>query len=411
MRKSCISLFFVIFTLAGIFNAGYCFGQPTGRDYRLSRDAFSDGIRKGVINEFSRAIEYFDLAISLDSTYSEAFLYRGLANYELMRYDKSLKDLTMAYWLDARLEGQIHYYLGHVKAALHDFEGAIDHLTKAIQTDPDYSAYFERGRSFYCILLYDTAIIDFNNSLRLNPNLTEALLYRAKTSFYNNDLNKALQDFVAYCKKTENDSIAHYYIDYIEQLTAREKELAKYPEITDTFDISDTPLDTLAETDTDSLEETTNAFDTEEAERHDLAYDAEPGKETIPDDENSIYIEKTDFKNGDLLDDEEVTEQEFLPNDIGTLDEGFYNVSLERVDPRGMGVQILTLAQHEQLLETVRSYQQQFGYPVYINISGNGGRRLYRIVIGSFISRDEALALRTRLRDHGYSDSFIIRYP
>lgn len=423
MIKNSQFFLLLLFALAFFANNPGCFSQPTDREYRLSRDAFSQGIRKGVLNDFSEAIEYFDRAISIDSTYSEAFLYRGLAYYELMQYEQSLNDLTRAYWLDARLEDQIHYYLGHVKAALHDFDGAIDHLTKAIQTEPDYAVYFERGRAFYCIWLYDTAIIDFNASLRLNPNMNEAILYRAKTNYYNNKLHEALQDFVAYNKKSQNDTIAHYYIDYIKQIKARQEELAKYPEITDAFDISDITPGTLTPTGTYTGTETISQADADEAENAELHLDGKIETEIIPDFKDTADIDIYEATVNDLLgdsleiDDHEAVndltemEQEFVHKDITLLDEGFYNVKLERVGPRGMGVQIVTLAQHEHILETVSSYQQEFGYPVYINISGNGSRRLYRIVIGSFTSRDEALVLRSTLRDHGYLDSFIIRYP
>lgn len=437
MRKISQFLVLLMFALALVANIPGCFGQPADREYRLSRDAFGEGIRRGVLLEFDEAIEYFDRAISLDSTYSEAFLYRGLAYYELMQYEQSLNDLTKAYWLDARLEDQIHFYLGHVKAALHDFYGAIDHLTKAIQTDPDHAAYFERGKSFYCLLLYDTALIDFNASLRLNPNMFDALFYRAKTYFFKNDLDKALQDFYAYSEKNINDTIAQYYINYIERILTPQQELAELPD--DTFVTIDYEDDTdeVAINDkavkTDNDEESGNSYlDSDEEPVADItpSVNDNADKDTIPGtadndfpvdsetyDETETYdvTEADDITEADYDtesdDDAETKGQEVDQKDITALDEGFYDVNLKPVNPRGMGVQIVTLSQKEHILETIASYEQQFGHPVYINISGFGTRRLFRIVIGSFVSRDEALALRSRLREHGYSDSFIISYP
>ncbi len=103
--------------------------------------------------------------------------------------------------------------------------------------------------------------------------------------------------------------------------------------------------------------------------------------------------------------------ERMAPADLREFPAGIYDVALNLAQPRGIGVQIASYTRPDQLPGIASGYQKQFGHPVFIEISQENDRRLYKIIVGNFAERDQAVALRSRLRDFGFLDSFLIRYP
>ncbi len=245
--------------------------QPADRQARQSREAFSEGIRKGIDKDFEEALWWLNRAIELDSLYAEAYFYRGLAHFELRQYTR--------------------------------------------------------------------ALADFRVSIRLDPDKEEQAEYFMELS------TEALREVIL----------------------AREALDAQDIIVRETFDAQDSiALESLDVQDTIACE-TLNAH------------------------------EGAEMKSG--------------TPDLRELAEGFFNASLEKVEPSGIGVQIAILTNPGQVEEISARYSEKFGFPLFIQVVHENGGILYKISVGNFRQREQAVQLRSVMRDEGFLDSFIISYP
>ena len=367
------SLFLVLFFIAAILSA-----QITERDMRQSRSAFSEGIRKGVDSDFAGAHELFDKAIRLDSLYSEAYLYRGLARIELMMFEKALEDFRRIINLDRDISSQANYFSGIALLAIDRYRDALIHFNEAVRLNPDFSSFFHRGKAFFYLERYEQALQDFEISDRLNPDLPEVHYYLGKTNAIQGNYNAAL-DYLLHAKDSFSDNPEFHYFfgSVLMQLNHAEEATIHLDIAENAFGTRLKPLET---------------------------------KDTINDD----LDEDTPEQPAEI----DITEQDpSIPNDISEepdhpeLTKGFYNVELKPFLPRGLGVQLGSYANLGEIKEKAAGYQRQFGHPAVIEVAMVNDQVRYRIIIGIFESREEALVLRSRLRDQGFLDSFIVRYP
>lgn len=239
--------------------------QPAGRQARQAREAFSEGIRKGIDKDFEEAIWWFNRTIELDSLHAEAYFYRGLAHFELQQHTRALADFRLAVRLDPDKEEQAEYFVELSMEALRE-------------------------------------------------------VFLAREAFAREALYA-------------QDTIARESLD-VQDIIAGD------------------PLD------------------------------AHEGAETRPG----------------------------IP-DLRELAEGFYNASLEKVEPSGIGVQIAILTNAVQVEEISARYSEKFGFPLFIQVVHENGGISYKISVGNFRQREQAVQLRSVMRDEGFLDSFIISYP
>jgi len=128
------------------------------------------------IENLDKAIEYFSEAIKKDSDYSAAFYERGYC------YDKK----------------------GEYKSAIDDFTQAIAFDNKWEVLSNLSLAYYSRARSYYAVKSADEAqqksmlqasLADWNKTLELNANQSEAFYGRGLVYVDLHDLEKAILDF------------------------------------------------------------------------------------------------------------------------------------------------------------------------------------------------------------------------
>ncbi len=353
--------------------------QITDRDMRQSRNAFAEGIRKGVNNDFADAHELFNKAIRLDSLYSEAYLYRGLARIELELFEAAIDDFRQLIHLEHDLAYQAIYFSGVALLALDRYQEALIRFNEAARLDPGFSSFFHRGKAFFYLERYDEALQDFNVSDRLNPGYPEVHYYRGKTYAKKGQHDKALENLLDAKESFTGNPEFHYFLGSVLQKMNRTDEAAGHLQIAE------------------------EAF----------------GKSTYPiisnrDDitgVNDILTPEDDSATDDIdLPIERTAEEKPVKPDIDDLTEGIYDTDLQAVSLRGLGVQMASYAGTHELLEHAARYQRQFGHPAFIEVVKINNRIRYRLILGVFESRDEALILRGRLRDQGFLDSFIIRY-
>jgi len=147
--------------------------------------------------EYTRAVEDYSRAISLDSGRAEIYNYRGFARTELRtgaEMNLAVEDFTRAAninrnYVDALVNrSYAYYYLGN-------YDRAIEDCDRIIALEPRNAAIWNRrGSCFYAKEDDDRAIRDFTQALALNENYAAALFNRASAWYNKRDYDKALAD-------------------------------------------------------------------------------------------------------------------------------------------------------------------------------------------------------------------------
>ena len=68
---------------------------------KLSHDAYNKGIQFFELNNFPDAINSFNEAIGMDSSFVAAYFNRGVCYSQILDYDKSISDFSLTFSLDS----------------------------------------------------------------------------------------------------------------------------------------------------------------------------------------------------------------------------------------------------------------------------------------------------------------------
>ena len=140
------------------------------------------------------AIRILGEVIDLDSTYAEAYYFRGIANYKLEKYYSSLSDFDKAIQFDPALD-LVNVYRGFIYRKLQEVDSALFYFNKYIESNPqDTSAYdfVLRGKLNYEAGELDAAIEDFQRALDMEPIKESYHYYKYVAYFDNKQFSKAI---------------------------------------------------------------------------------------------------------------------------------------------------------------------------------------------------------------------------
>jgi len=142
-------------------------------------------------HDFSKAVEYYEKAIKINSK-DEIVLFKAAQAYvEVFKLSKAIKLYSKAIDLNPN--------------------------------NPDY--FFNRGRALILDKNFNKAIKDFNKVLELKPNNKEAFLKKAYCYYFQNEYNKSLEIIESIIKQT-NDFAEVYYLKGLVNLDLESKEQA-----------------------------------------------------------------------------------------------------------------------------------------------------------------------------------------
>ena len=162
---------------------------------------------KFVQKKYKEAIPDYDKAIELNPNNEQAFYYRALTNYNLEAYREALPDFDKAIELNPDV-ASMHYWRGQAKYTLESYEDAILDYSKSLELNKnDGYSFSGRANCYYVLQKYKEAKMDYTKAIELNPN-EEATYkyYRGICSYYLNQAQEALDDFMYYLKKDPADS-------------------------------------------------------------------------------------------------------------------------------------------------------------------------------------------------------------
>lgn len=81
--------------------------------------------------------------------------------------------------------------------------------------------------------------------------------------------------------------------------------------------------------------------------------------------------------------------------------EGLFEFTVKRKPSKGFGVQIGVYAQYGNVLKEVEKLDKKFDAPILVHITNLRGRVVYRIVVGSFARKNEAIEYRKKMQNKG----------
>ena len=145
--------------------------------------------------KYPQAIESFNMLARLDTTLYEAFLFRGIAKYNLGDFVGAQVDFDRSVRLNPVFT-QAYHYRAITLSRLGKYEEALSDLREALGLRPGYTGlYFSRGVTYLLSQQFDKAVEDFNRFIKFEPRVSEAYLNRGASYLYLNDTIKALEDY------------------------------------------------------------------------------------------------------------------------------------------------------------------------------------------------------------------------
>lgn len=189
--------------------------------------SFDAGERLLKTARYTQAIVAFDRAISLNSSYAEAytmrgranialqrplvaipdfttvielrprdpqaFLDRGLAHFSLQEWPEAQADFNQAISLDPKLA--LAYNLrGSVVRSMGDPKKALSDFVKAVELLPNMDNIFQRGATYQLVGDYEAAIADFSRVISFEPGSAQAYFARSQAFRAMGDIASATRD-------------------------------------------------------------------------------------------------------------------------------------------------------------------------------------------------------------------------
>lgn len=169
------------------------------------------GVAKVEIGQYAEAISDYDIAIQLEPNDAIAHFNRGRAKFELAPPFDDENWLIWAIFGSPDEYDAILRKTDNVNSRRAAYEGAIVDYDVTIRLDPDFAnAYFNRGKAKAKLRDYFNAIMDFDTALRLDPNSVEFYYNRAEAQASLGDHEAAISDYDTIISLDPNYILAYY---------------------------------------------------------------------------------------------------------------------------------------------------------------------------------------------------------
>lgn len=156
--------------------------------YQIGNDYYEKG-------DYEKSIENYNMAVLLNSVFSEAYFNRALSYYQLKNFEKAIVDYSKSLELDPQ-NPIIYNNRGDAYYRKQDFQNAIKDYDKAINLNPNYlKAFYNRGLSYASLEDYEKAIGDFSKVVQLKPDFAEAYHLRGLAHEYAGAISAAIEDY------------------------------------------------------------------------------------------------------------------------------------------------------------------------------------------------------------------------
>jgi tetratricopeptide (TPR) repeat protein len=142
--------------------------EPTPTEAEITAERlFVEALKLQKTGDFTKAIELYNQAIEINSTYTKAYYNRGLAFYKSDDLEKAIQDYSTTILQDAQyVKPYVNRGVVFSKQGKHEY--AISDYGKAIQLQQDYAiAYLNRGNSLLALNNIEKALEDYKKFVTL----------------------------------------------------------------------------------------------------------------------------------------------------------------------------------------------------------------------------------------------------
>lgn len=168
------------------------------------------GIVRSENFKLQQALDDFDEAIGLDSSYTEAYFYKSLSHLVLHKYESALVDINHVIELDT-IYPNVFILRGVIHAQLQNFDEAIRDFTKCIEQNPENSrALIERGSAYAKLRQTDFAMADIDSALSLDSLNAYAYFQRGLIKIEMMEYESALEDLNRVIEISPENELAYF---------------------------------------------------------------------------------------------------------------------------------------------------------------------------------------------------------
>ena len=176
----------------------------------------------------NQAIEAFETVVEKSSEDATSWYYLGTMYDEINNIEKA----ENAYKKVISLREE--YTLAHKNLAVmylkhHMHEKAIPYAQKAVELDPlDYQGYYIQGTIAIAEKDFDTAILNYEKALALNPEILAIYTNLGAAYFATNQLDKAYDTLKKVVEIDDENATAHYHLGNISQIQKEYEDAFKH---------------------------------------------------------------------------------------------------------------------------------------------------------------------------------------
>ncbi len=167
------------------------------------------GLIMNDLERFEEAIESYSKALEFSPRLSDIYYDRGISYRQLDRLDEAIADYTRSLEIDPT-SSKTFNNRGFAKQKKRDFAGAIEDFTEAIEIDDSAYSYNNRGFAKYELGEYESARIDCENSIKLNPENSWAYHYLGLIYYELNRKEEACELFMRAVNMGKEDAMSDY---------------------------------------------------------------------------------------------------------------------------------------------------------------------------------------------------------
>jgi tetratricopeptide (TPR) repeat protein len=162
------------------------------------------------LQDYEQAIEDYGQAIDLNPEYAEAYYNRGVAYHTLQNYERAAEDYGRAIDLNPEY-AEAYYNRGVAYQDLQNYERAVEDFGRAADLDPEYTeTHYNLGLAYHQLQNYERAIEEYGRAIELNPEYTAAYLNRGLAYAELQDYERAIEDFGRAIELNPEDAAAYY---------------------------------------------------------------------------------------------------------------------------------------------------------------------------------------------------------
>jgi tetratricopeptide (TPR) repeat protein len=171
---------------------------------QTATEYLNKGIMYAMQGEYAKAIAEFDEALKINPNLVGAYMLRARALTASVSRVTGVKE-NFSGFVSTITGGQVTAEQARI------YDRAIDDLTQAIRLEPDDAgAYTSRGIAYADKGDYDRAIADYNQAIRLDPNYANAYNSRGTAYDSKGDFDRAIADYNQVVRINPNSAQAYY---------------------------------------------------------------------------------------------------------------------------------------------------------------------------------------------------------